>query len=158
MPHQLTWADLIIDDLPPEAPAWLGEWNWLIRGQVAPLFLSKFGDWYLRRRNGSTEVLDVLTGTVCLVAQSPEEFQARVNDPLWQEERLLSLLVYQLHDLGKVPTAGQCYGVAPHPAFGGKLVPESVLLMDIPVWQSICSQIFRPGTPQLAETGPRRNT
>jgi hypothetical protein len=140
---QLTWADLIIEGVKPEdASRWLAEWDWLVSGRVAPVFITKFGDWFLRRPDGSTQMLDVLEGTVKTVAQTPEEFQSLVNDQTWQEEHFLSLLVLRLHEQGTIPENHQCYAVAPHPALGGKLEPEFIMVMDISVWQTICSQTF----------------
>lgn len=143
MSVQLTWNDLLIEDFTPEqADQWLSEWSWLVKGEVAPLFLSKFGDWFLRRPNGSTQLLDVLEGGLSTIAATPEEFQAQVNSREWQEERLLSALIYGFHEKGIIPGPGQCYALAPHPALVGKINPDSVIVMDILVWESICSQVF----------------
>lgn|GEM_PF-2182484 len=144
MPIKLTWSDLIIEDADwGELAGFLREWNWLLSGDVAPVFLSMFGDWLLRRRDDSVQKLDVLEGTLTTVADSYGEFRERVNTPEWQEEHLLSRLVYDLHGRGLVPAKGQCYSVAPHPVFGGRLEPEFIQVVDIPVWQSLCVQSFQ---------------
>jgi len=144
MSIKLTWEDLIIDDYSSEDVSnWLSEWDSVLTGQIAPLFLSKFGDWFLRRLDGSTEMLDIIEGSLTEIAKTPEEFQKLVNDQSWQEDNLLSLLVYGFHENGIIPTKGQCYGFAPHPAFVGEIKKETVMIMDIPVWQSICAQILR---------------
>ena len=92
-------------------------------------------------------MLDVFTGAVDRVADRYEDFVAEVNQRWWQEVYLLSELVFRLHDAGKVPGPGQCYALAPHPALGGpnplngdELDPRFVMLMDVFVWQSVCSQ------------------
>jgi hypothetical protein len=158
MSLKLTWADLIIEDIEREyALNCLREWAWLVSGQFAPVFLSKFGDWYLRRPDGTTHKLDVLSGTFTVIADSPEEFRARVNTQEWQEEHLLSRLVYELHQHGKVPGPGQCFAVAPHPIFGGRLEPSFVMILDINVWQSLCRQSLQQacGLSKEAEGRPR---
>jgi hypothetical protein len=149
MAIKLTWADLIDEDFSREdVEECLPPWNWLLSGDVGPVFLSRFGDWFLNRRDGSTVKLDVLAGEVIPIADSPEEFKARVNTMEWQEEHLLSLLVYELHEQGKIAGKGQCYAIAPHPIFGGRLEPEFISVMDRRVWQSICIQSFiRPADP-----------
>jgi hypothetical protein len=125
----------------------------LVGGRLAPEFLNKFGSWFLRRPEGHVEMLDVLTGTIDKVANSYEEFIGLVNEPGWQEVYLLSELVYELHQQGTVPGSGQCYALVPHPAIGGpnpatsdRIDPQFVMVMDIPVWQSLCSQFLHGGS------------
>jgi Domain of unknown function (DUF1851) len=119
-------------------------WRYLVQERVAPVFMSKFGDWLLRRPDGSTVELSVIDGTFETVARTPEEFAANVNTQKWQEVHLLSAQVHELHQQGKIPGSGQCYGFAPHPVFTGKLELSTVMILDILVWQSICAQVFAP--------------
>ena len=145
MTIQLTWDDLLIQNVSPDdAAAWIAEWSALVSGRFFPVFLSKFGDWFLRRPDGTTELLDVLEGTLTTIASTPTEFDAMVNEVQWQEEHLLSWLVYQLHEDGKIPRSGQCYGFAPHPQLGGQIDRRNVMILDTIVCQSICSQTFYP--------------
>jgi hypothetical protein len=144
----LTWTDLIVDDIRPDQfREWLAPWTGLVTGRVAPAFLTKFGSWFLRRPDGSVEFLDAFTGSLSRAADSYESFGLSVNQQVWQERYLLSELVYQLHCVGKIPGAGQCYALAPHPGFGGPnpsngdaVDPQFVQILDIGVWQSICAQ------------------
>jgi hypothetical protein len=106
--------------------------------------MSKFGDWFLRRPDGSTYELCVIEGTYSVVAETPEEFHSLVNSQDWQEHYLLSLLVYQLHERGVVPPPGQCYALAPHPMFSGRIDIDHVMLLNTGVWQTICAQCFFP--------------
>ena len=143
MSLKLTWDDLLIQNIPEaEARTWLGYWSNKVTGRVAPVFLSKFGDWFLRRPDGSTDELSVIEGTYKTVASTPEEFGSLVNLQEWQEEHLLSFQVLQLHERGVVPSNGQCYAFAPHPIFTGRVDVSQVILMDIGVWQHICAQHF----------------
>ena len=90
---KLTWEDLVLDEVTAdEAAAWLPQWKWLVSGQVYPVFLSRFGNWFLRRPDGSTDLLDVHDGVVEPIAASPEAFDAAVNTPQWQEQYLYSAL------------------------------------------------------------------
>ena len=156
---RLTWADLLIDDITPDQfRDWLAPWAGVVGGTVAPAFLSKFGFWFLRRPAGAVEMLDVFTGQLQEVADSYEAFVREVNEQWWQEVYLLSELVLQLHDAGKVPGPGQCYALAPHPALGGPnpaigevIDPRFVQVMDVVVWQSLCVQFL--GVVADAEPG-----
>jgi len=143
MDLKLTWDDLLIQNFTEsDVRTWLGNWPGRITGRVAPIFLSKFGDWFLRRPDGCVDELSVIEGTYLQVASSQEEFSALVNTPAWQEQHLLSRLVAQLHERRIVPSSGQCYALAPHPVFLGRIDISRAMLMDINVWQSICSQVF----------------
>jgi hypothetical protein len=149
--NRLTWSDLLIDNITPaECQEWLAHWSRLVSGQLYPEFLHKFGSWFLHRPEGFVEMLDVLNGEVVRVADSHEEFRARVNDRAWQEDYLLSEVVYSLHQAGKVAGPRQCYAIAPHPMLGGpnptagqQIDPQFVMIMDINVWQSLCSQFVQ---------------
>jgi hypothetical protein len=146
MPLKLGWDDLLIQSVPAsETLTWLGYWSSRVTGRVAPVFMSKFGDWYLRRPDGGTDELSVLEGTYATIAGTPDEFKALVNSSAWQEAHLLSLQVLQLHERGIIPKAGQCYAFSPHPAFTGRIDIGHAMLMEIGTWQHICAQHFGPG-------------
>jgi len=138
---------------PAEATRCLEMWGHLVRERIAPVFLSMFGDWFLRRPDGSTVELSIIEGTFELIAKTPQEFSTLVNRPDWQELHLLSPQVYDLRQRGLVPDPGQCYGFAPHPALTGKIDLSNAMIMDIPVWQSISAQIFAPKRTGGAEFG-----
>lgn len=145
MTIKLTWDDLLIQNISEEeASEWMAEWPTLVAGPFYPVFMSRFGDWFVRRPDGTTELLDVLEGALTKVADSPEEFDEMVNDVQWQEERLLSLLVYQLHGDGLIPGGRQCYGFAPHPSLSEQIDREHVMIFDVAVWQAICAQTLFP--------------
>ncbi len=150
---KLTWADVLIDDVSADDfERWILPWSPVIGGRVAPAFMSKFGTWFLRRPEGHVDMLDVFSGQVERVGDDYEQFVAEVNDPSWQEVYLLSPLVFQLHQEGRVAGPGQCYGLVPHPALGGRnplagddVDSRFVMVLDIAVWQAICVQsVLRP--------------
>ena len=61
MSLKLTWDDLLIQNLAEvDARTWLGYWSPWVTGRVAPVFMSKFGDWFLRRPDGGTDELSVI--------------------------------------------------------------------------------------------------
>lgn len=155
MPIQLTWNDLLIQDIPEkDARVWLGYWSSLVQGRIAPVFMSKFGDWFLRRPDGSTDELSVIECTCQRVATTPEEFIQLVNTPDWEEEHLLSRQVAQLHERGIIPAQGLCYGFAPHPLWSGVIDLSHVQVMEIGVWQHLCAQTWRQRQSANSLTSP----
>jgi hypothetical protein len=150
---RLTWPDLLIEDITPEQfRHWLAPWAGTVVGRVGPAFANKFGFLFLRRPEGPVEMLDVFTGQLTQVADTYGAFVREVNEQWWQEVYLLSEVVYQLHQAGKVPGPGQCYALCPHPALGspnpanGEAIdPRFVMVMDMTVWQSLCAQALGIG-------------
>ena len=143
MAIRLGWDDLLIQNLQPEeCMRWMHHWSGWVTGRIHPIYMSKFGDWFLRHPNGATSELSVIEGTVRQVASTPEEFDTFVNQRGWQEEHLLSLFVFALHERNIIPSQGECYGFAPHPALSGKIDLEHVVVTKIGPWQAICAQMF----------------
>jgi hypothetical protein len=152
MTLKLTWDDLLIQRLSEsDVRTWLGYWPRRVTGRIAPVFMSMFGDWFLRRPDGGTHALSVIEGTYSAVASTPEELASLLNTPAWQEEHLLSFQVLQLHERGVIPRLGQCYGFAPHPTLTGRIDIDTVVLMSIGVWQRICAQHFNSQPSLSAE-------
>ena len=146
MAIRLGWDDLLIQNLQKQdCEKWLGYWSGWVSGKVLPLYMSKFGDWFLRNPDGSTSELSVLDGTYERVASSPDEFMGLVNSQDWQEEHLLSFIVFQLHERNIVPAEGQCYGFTPHPMLSRRIDINDALIMPIGAWQSICAQMLGSG-------------
>jgi hypothetical protein len=57
---QMTWSDLIVEGAGNETQLRaLQEWRHLLGGRVAPLFLNRFGGWFLLRPEGHVDFLDV---------------------------------------------------------------------------------------------------
>ncbi|MDB5388671.1 MAG: hypothetical protein JWM11_4317 [Planctomycetaceae bacterium] len=150
---RLAWPDLIIESITPERCSdWLAPWTGIASGRVAPVFLNKFGSWFLRRSEGHVEMLDVFTGQLQRIAESYTGFIQEVNEQWWQEFYLHSELVWQLHESDKIPGLGQCYAIAPHPALGGPnpdngevVDSKDIIVMDVVVWQSLCAQMLGVG-------------
>ena len=143
MKTHLSWNDLFIESISPElAASCLADWDFLLGGRFAVVGMSKFGDWFLRRPDGSTDELSAIEGALSKVADTPEDFIRLMNEPHWQGDHLLSGLVAQLHSDGMIPEADQCYGFAPHPILVGHIDKSAAMIFSIPVWQTICAQTF----------------
>jgi hypothetical protein len=138
---KLTWDDLIIQGIAgKDIQDWIAPWSHLLAGKFSLVFVSKFGDWFLRRPDGSTDELSVIEGTLQRITATPEEFVEIVNQTEWQERHLLSYHVAQLHERGLIPGVGECYGFAPHPILTGRIDFDTARIMTIPVWQYIAAQ------------------
>jgi hypothetical protein len=83
-------------------------------------------------------------GQVQQATENYEVFVREVNEPWWQDVYLLSELVLQLHDAGKVPGPGQCYALIPHPALGGPNPTngETIDSRFVQLWTRWCGSAF----------------
>jgi hypothetical protein len=142
---KLTWDDLTVGDLTPdEMNRWLPQWYWLVSGELAPIFLSRFGNWFLRRRDGSTDELDVCDGILTRIAATPAEFDAMVNTPEWQEQHLYSALVLKYRRQGIIARGRDAIAFVPHPIFAPSIDQCKVITLDMGAWQAICCQSLGP--------------
>jgi hypothetical protein len=141
---KLTWQDLIVDNVSAdEAARWLADWEWLGVGKIAPIFLSRFGNWFFQRPDGSVHMLGITDATVEQVAPDFSQFQAAVNTQEWQEKYLCSALVVAYRRDGIVALDRQVIGFVPHPVHVESLRTCKPMVFDMPVWQSICGQTLR---------------
>jgi hypothetical protein len=139
----LTWDDLLIQNLKTaDTRAWLANWSGWYGGEVKLLFMSKFGDWFLRLPDGSTAKLSVLEGMYDFLAASPEEFGELAKHPAWQQAHLHTGVLQVLYERGVIPKEGQCIGFTPHPAMVGKMDAATAAVMEIGAWQATCAKTF----------------
>jgi len=158
---KLTWDDLLIQNRSnTEYADWLKPWHGLIGGRLAPLALNRFGCWFFHRPDGSVEMFDVMYGESERVASTHSEFTSHINNQAWQETYLLSESIYALHQAGHVAADRLCYAIAPPPMIGGPdpwgtaLIPiNACVVMDVAVWQSLCSQLFKHPEKGTGEPG-----
>jgi hypothetical protein len=146
---RLTWDDLLVS---PGAFDWadeLARWSAFVTGHVRPVFLNRFGSWFLEQASGEVLCFDILSGDLELIAPSRDAFTADVNRQEWQEALLGSKLVAALHEHGMKPGPAEVYAINPHPAFGGPnpwsaetIEPARVQVMSVRAWQTICRQIL----------------
>ena len=146
----LSWSDIFLDGPEFDFQHVLAQWSPLVEGQLQPIGMSAFGDLYFLRPDGTVHVLDVLEGAVRQVAESQAEFGTSMNSREWQDANLMPDVVWQLQQRGLIRGNGQVFGFAPHPAFVGKIAPETAMALEAVVWHSICSQSVGPNANRKA--------
>jgi hypothetical protein len=146
----INWSDIFLQDPEFDFQRIVAQWSPLVGGALQPIGLSAFGDFYFLRPDGTVHVLDVLEGAVRKVADSQAAFGACMNSQEWQEANLMPEVVWQLHRRGLVRGNGQLFGFAPHPAFVGKIAPETAMALDAVVWHGICNQSVGPNAKREA--------
>lgn len=137
----LSWSQIVFvpDALVVEETAMA--WKWLVPEPWKIIFASMFGGLFLEKEAGDVHWLECGTGLIEKVANSADEFHAFLGSPrddVWDgivETWFLSPLVQQLHDAGKIPGPGQCYGFTILPIFaGGKYTVENAFVLTAREW------------------------
>jgi hypothetical protein len=118
-------------------------WRWALGKDYRPILMTVFGDWFLTDETGKISLLDLLDGAVDPVANSLEELKRKMLEPTTRDQWFLPGFVTAMQSLhGDRPT-GQCFAYKLHPIIGGQLASSNLMLLDIEVWQSLCSQIHQ---------------
>jgi len=133
-----------------DVPRLLAHWAWCIPQHYTPLFLSLFGDWFLRDGEGQVYTFDLVAGELKKIADSEIEFTALLETEEYQREWLMSQLAVAVEQRGLRRARGQCYAFQTPPMLGGQLSPDNVVVWDLAAYQSGTSKVHQ----QLAGLPP----
>jgi hypothetical protein len=95
----------------------LHAWRWLLGAAWSPLLVSAAGDVFLINSAGSIARLDTGVGTLEIVADTRDDFEAALNNPAVIADWFLQPVVDELRAHGKRLSCGQCYGFTILPIF-----------------------------------------
>ncbi len=141
----------------------MGAKDWLTGDGVQLLFVTRFGDAFLRRSSdGAILWLNVAEGQLVEVAPTMAELDLKASDPDLFDRWFMPEVVLGQESLGIKPGRNQCFHLAVPPVFGGQLDPDNIELADIAVHFSIHGQLYQqvkdlpPGTriDQIKLVGP----
>jgi hypothetical protein len=125
-------------------------WNWLIPEPWRVVVCSMFGGLFLEKESGGVFWLECGTGLVERVADSAGAFQAYLGGPrdeAWNsriDEWFLWNFVDQLHEAGKRPGPGQCYGLTILPVFAeGRYTVDNVFVLSAREWLTVTGSMHR---------------
>jgi len=136
-------ADLKIPTDEFDASALLSHWSWRVPQHLQPLFLSTFGDWFLRDADDRVHMFDLVAGDLKQIAESHSEFEALLELDEYQREWLMSHLVEQSRQSGVALARGQCYAFRTPPMLGGQLSPSNIVVWDLAAYQSGTSKVHQ---------------
>lgn len=123
--------DYIIDHQGFDWTKLLENWHWLLPERFVIWIMNRFGDLFLVQDDGTVLHLDIGVGTLTKVAESRDEFTARIDEPDNAAEWLMIPLVERLVAADMVLTDGQCYGFRLPPVLGGKYEIENVAVLPV---------------------------
>ena len=123
--------DYLIDQTGLDWQGLLSEWHWLLPAQFRVWLLTRSGDLFIAVPDDSIHMLDVGAGTLLQVANSRDEFCAKIDEPGVTDDWLMIPVVNQLVESGVVLAPGQCYSYRQLPVLGGTYTAENRMAFPI---------------------------
>jgi hypothetical protein len=147
MPAELSLADLLISTQDANLADVAESWLWVLKGEFVLVACTRFGDLFCQGQTGKIYYLDALRGGFKLIASSEAEVLKLATEPQWREEFLRESLVKYWLARGALPGRGECLAPVPHPLLSNSKIVGKPMVMSLPVWSSICSQILEKLDP-----------
>lgn len=144
------WNKLLFDLNNIDARNALRFWTWAIDRPVTPLLMTKFGDWFLKDKEGSVHRLSVLDASFERVALTEKEFHQLREEDDQLIEWFWDGLAYSLYESGVTPTATQAFGFKVAPVLGGAFKQENIYLVEMMGYQLWLGQLHQ----QLSQLEP----
>lgn len=146
------YPSLVIAMPAPDVERALATWEWLAPPQASVAFVGAFGDLFFETSDGIV-MLDMLEGTVRVVARDQTAFLQAIEDDDYRDELLGDVWVQAAIRRGLILGSGECFDWAVSPAIGGKFAAKNLAKTLAVAKISIAGQLHQqiedlpPGTP-----------
>lgn len=151
----LTLDDLTVSITHLDRSALLDDWRWLIGPTKMPLLITALGNAFVvDTADGTVHVIDAGPGTIERIADSRDEFRARLRDKAFVVEHFVPKVVARMREAGQALETGQLYGFKTPPAQGGEYSPENLQPMNIQTHFSVLGQIHDRARSPTQQTPP----
>jgi hypothetical protein len=128
----LTLDDLTVSINHLDRNALLDDWRWLIGPTKVPLLITALGNAFVAdTADGAVYIIDAGPGTLERVADSRDEFRARLRDKAFVVEHFVPKIVARMRESGQTLQSGQLYGFKIPPPQGGEYSPDNLQPADI---------------------------
>jgi hypothetical protein len=126
-------ADYLIEQSGIDWSKALATWSWLLPPRFTLWLVNRFADLFLVLPDGTVHMLDVGVGTLTRLADSRDDFAAKIDEDDNADLWFMIPLVDQMVAAGVVLQPAQCYGFKKPPVLGGDYRVENagpLLLWD----------------------------
>jgi hypothetical protein len=120
----------LIDHRNLDWPSLLREWKWLVPGTFTVWMMNRFGDLFIVLEDGTIRMLDIGGGTLIKVADSRDEFAAKVDEDNANQWFMIPLIDHLIAH-GLTLQEGQCYSFRRPPVLGGNYTVENTCVLPI---------------------------
>jgi hypothetical protein len=119
----------------------LTEWSWMLPRELTVWLVNRFGDLFIVLPDGSVHVLDIGCGTFERVAESRDDFCARIDEPGNAENWLMMPLVDSLVSAGVALKPHECYAYKQLPILGGEYAVTNFAPLNAAEWIRGCGYL-----------------
>lgn len=146
------YPSLVIDMPASDIERALTAWEWLAPPQTSVALVGAFGDLFFETSDGIV-MLDMLEGTLRVVAKDQEAFIQAIGDDDYRDELLGDVWVQAATRQGLSLGSAECFDWAVPPALGGQCSADNLAKTLIVVKISIAGQLHQqikdlpPGSP-----------
>jgi hypothetical protein len=156
--HRLACRNMSLDDLTVnfghlDRAELLSDWQWLLGTTKLPILVTAAGDTFVQdTEDNSVHFLDVASGELKRVAESPDEFSSLLEDRDFVMGHFSVELIADLRQAGRTLEPGQLYSFKKPTVLGGEYVLNNFEPASIEVHFSLLGQIHEqvrklpPGT------------
>jgi hypothetical protein len=123
--------DYLINQAGIDWSAVLSTWHWLVPKEFTIWFVNRIGDLFLVLDDGTVHMLDVGGGTLQKVADSRDDFKAKIDEGENANEWLAIPLIIRLVAAGVTLKPKECYAFKQLPILGGDYIVENFAPMAI---------------------------
>jgi hypothetical protein len=127
----MSLQDYIIDHQGFDWPKLLRNWTWLVPEEFTVWIMNRFGDLLIVLNDGTVQMLDVGSGQLKKLAETRDDFAAKIDEGDNANDWLMIPLVDQLVASGFVLSDGQCYSYRQPPVLGGDYSVENTVIVPI---------------------------
>ncbi len=127
----MTIHDYLVDHSDFDWSRLLSPWARLLPPEFVVWLMNRFGDLFLVFPDGTVHMLDVGAGTVEKVADSREDFRARIDEGDNANQWLMIPLIDRLAETGVRLRPGHCYGYKVPPVLGGAYTVENTAVLPV---------------------------
>jgi len=124
-------ANYLLDQGGTDWPKVLASWSWLLPPKFTLWLVNRFADLFLVLPDGAVHMLDVGDGTLTKLANSRDDFGAKIDEADNANHWLMIPLVDVLVAAGVILRPGQCYGFKTPPVLGGDYTVENVVSLSL---------------------------
>jgi hypothetical protein len=121
--------DYTLDHRGFDWPRLLANWAWLLPEKFTVWIVNRYGDLFIILDDGTVHMLDVGGGKLKKIAETREEFAAKIDEGDNANDWLMIPLIDQLVASGMTLHDGQCYSYRQPPVLGGDYTVENTVVV-----------------------------
>ena len=140
-PMPITLNDLTINADSVDLDTLLSDWEWAMPEPLRPVLLTAMGDVFAQGNSGSVYFVDVVDGSIRLVADDGESFEQLLRNNQFVTDHMFPARVVEFRKAGLTLEPTQVYSHKQLLVLGGADDLENVETTDVSVHVSIHGQI-----------------